>query len=123
MKNRKKEQLQSAGIDVDRTLERLAGNEILLKHFLQKFLTTPYYEKLITSIKEGDMTAALAASHALKGVSGNLSMIILYELLSSQVTALRLKDWEKAVGMMPKIIDAYVKITRAIEEAYEDASE
>ena len=46
----------------------------------------------------GDKDAALAASHTLKGVCGNLSMTALFDLLTRQVAAFRAGDWEGAGG-------------------------
>ena len=115
MEQEKKVRLQAAGMDVDRALERLVGNETLLERFLQKFLESPYLDELTAAIQDGDVSAAADASHALKGVSGNLSMITLFELLTTQLAAFRAEKWQKAVSMMPEITCIYEKLVQAIK--------
>ena len=65
----------------------------------------------------GDAEAALAASHTLKGVCGNLSMTALFDLLTRQVAAFRAGDWEGAVALLEQIDQAYARVTAAIREA------
>lgn len=114
MDNLRKNQLIDANIDVDAALERFMGNEALLERFLKKFLADENYKKLTAAIAENDKEAALTASHTLKGVSGNLSMTVLFDLLTCQVGAIRSDDWQSAVDMMPDITKAYDDIIKAI---------
>ena len=111
-----KEQLVSAGINVDSALERFMGNEALLMRFLKKFLDDPNYEKLCAAVDSGDQEAALTASHTLKGVCGNLSMEGLFDLLTCQVRAFREGAWEEAVGMMPEIRQRYSQVAELIRK-------
>ena len=113
----KKEALIEAGIDVDDVLGRFMGNEALLSRFLKKFLDDANYGKLLQAITERDADAAVAASHTLKGVCGNLSMTGLYDLLTRQVAALRDGNWDAAAGLMPEISQAYETIVLAIQRS------
>lgn len=110
----RKQQLSDANINVDAALERFMGNEGLLEKFLNKFLADENYKKLTEAIAANDKEAALTASHTLKGVSGNLSMTKLFNLLTCQVGAIRSDDWQGAVDMMPDITKAYDDIIKAI---------
>lgn len=113
----KKEALTGAGIDVEDALGRFMGNEMLFSRFLKKFTEDANYEKLSQAIAAKDAEAAVAASHTLKGVCGNLSMTKLHELLTRQVAALRGGDWETASGLMPEISQAYEIIILAIQRS------
>lgn len=108
--------LKQAGIDVDDALSRFMGNEGLLERFLGKFLNDQSYSKLCEAIESGDNEAALTASHTLKGVSGNLSMYILNDLLTRQVKAYRDGDPELAKSLMPEITAAYDNAVAAIKD-------
>ena len=110
----RKKQLSDANINVDAALERFMGNEGLLEKFLNKFLADENYQKLTDAIAANDKEAALTASHTLKGVSGNLSMTALFNLLVCQVGAIRSDNWQSAVDMMPDITKAYYEVVNAI---------
>lgn len=114
MEQNRKKRLEAAGMDVDGVLERLMGNEKLLERFLEKFLENPYYRNLTTAIEANNIQAALDASHALKGICGNLSMRALFDLLTMQVAAFRAENNQKAIDMMPEITEIYEKMIQAI---------
>lgn len=111
-----KERLEEAGIDVESALERFMGNEALLERFLKKFPDDPSYAKLTAAIEAGKQEEALIASHTLKGISGNLAMTGLFDLLTAQVAAFRADDWDEAVKLMPEISKSYETITAVIGE-------
>ena len=117
MDEARKQALGAAGIDVEAALARMMGSEALLARLLKKFLDDDNCEKLHSAIAAGDREAALAASHTLKGVCGNLSMTALFDLLTHQVTAFRADDWEGAVALLEQIDQAYARVTAAIREA------
>ena len=108
------EKLGAAGVNVDEALARLMGNETLFLRLLQKFLADKNYAKLVNALETGDAEAALAASHTLKGVCGNLSMTALFDLLTRQVAALRAGQWQEAVDMLAQIAPAYERVSGAI---------
>ena len=112
----KKQRLTAAGIDLDGALERFMGNEALLERFLKRFLQDENEALLSAALTGGDLDGALAASHTLKGVCGNLSMTALFDLFSRQVTALRAGDVALAAGMMAEICPALEKVRKAIRE-------
>ncbi|MGN0687407.1 MAG: Hpt domain-containing protein [Oscillospiraceae bacterium] len=107
--------LTNAGIDVDSAIGRFVGNKDLYARMLRKFLEEQSYNNLVNAIAENNESDALAASHTLKGLCGNLSLTHLFELFSEQVTLMRASEWDKAVGMMPEISKSYEEITTAIK--------
>lgn len=108
--------LTNAGVDVKSGLERFVGNEELYARMLKRFLEEPSYGRLVKAVQEQDKSEALAASHTLKGLCGNLSFMRLFELFSNQVALMRADEWEKAVGMMSDINESYDAMTEAIKE-------
>lgn len=110
------QRLKDAGIDVNDALNRFMGNESLLERFLNKFVADQNFKKLGEAIAAKDNEAALAASHTLKGVCGNLSMTVLSELLTKQVKAYRDGDPAAAESLMSEITAAYDKTVAAIND-------
>ena len=108
MDKAKKDRLTAAGIDVDGALER----------FLRKFPADPNYEKLTAAFAAGDYEEALTASHTLKGMCGNLSLTVLFSLLSRQVDLLRAEDWDGAAALLAEIGPARQAVLEAIEEVW-----
>ena len=118
MDQEKQKCLESVGIDVQGALGRFMNNEMLLERFLKKFLDDPNYGKLKEAQAAGDREGAVAASHSMKGVCGNLSMTSLFDLLATQVALLRAEDWAGAMALMPEIDGAYEKTCRVIRETF-----
>ena len=110
----KKEQLEQAGINVDDVLERFMGNETLLDRMLKGFLQDQNYAALCQAVEAGDASAALAASHTLKGLCGNFSMEEMSALVTKQVTLLRGDDFAGAAALMEPISKCYAGLTEAI---------
>lgn len=119
MDERKKSILTTAGIDVDSAMERFMGSEALFARLMKKFLEDANFDKLTDALTSGDMDAALHASHSLKGVCGNLSMTLLFDLLSRQVLAFRDGDTKAALALMPEITRIRGQIIQAIWEVFE----
>ena len=109
--------LENGGVDVQSLLDRCMGSEPLLLRLLNKFPADAPYTRLSSAMEAKDATAALEASHTLKGVCGNLSLTRLFALLDKQVQALRAGDMAGAQELMPHIAQAHATALRAIEES------
>lgn len=120
MDENKKERLAEAGIDVENALERFMGNEGLLERFLKKFLNDQNFSKLTVAIGEKKEQEALAASHTLKGVCGNLSMGRLYGLATEQVNLFRAGRWQEAADLMPQMSAEYETICETLRRELTD---
>lgn len=110
-----KAKLLEDGIDVDDAMERFMNNEKLLLRMLKKFKDDPSYGLLMDAYEKKDPKAALAASHSMKGVCGNLSIKALYELTAKQVDLFRHDEIEAAFAMTDEIIATYKKTIDAID--------
>ena len=79
---------EQLGGDVAQVERRLSG-ERLIGRFLAKFLDDSSFSDLCAAMEEGSRDRAFHAAHALKGVSGNLSLDRLYASSSQLAELLR----------------------------------
>lgn len=110
----RREALEAAGMDVGGALTRLMGSEALLERLLGKFAADDGCARLVAAAEKDDAEAALEAAHALKGVSGNLSMTRLYELTSRQCELIRGGDWPAARALVGDVVAARDALLAAI---------
>lgn len=108
--------LKNVGIDTDSAVERFMGNETLYAKMLKKFVDDNTFSSLLKAVAEDRKKDALDISHSLKGICGNLSLDLLYKLLSDQVTLMRNEQWEEAFGLMPEITESYNQIMETIRK-------
>lgn len=99
--------LKISGINVDEGLERFMGNESMFTRFLKKFPSDKNFGELKAAVAADDVDRAIRASHTLKGVCGNLSMTVLFGLLSDQIALMRGGKWDEAKALMPDIEEGY----------------
>lgn len=105
-----RKQLEKVGIDVEDAMQRFMGDTEAFLKFLKKFPSDPNYRKLEDAVVENAPDKAVSASHILKGVCANLSIMPLYVLLTKQIEYIRAKDWPAAADMMPEIRKEYRSI-------------
>ncbi len=86
------DQLKAAGANLDEGLARLAGNEELYLKLVKMTLENKGFEKLGEDLKAGNLEEAFQSAHALKGVTGNLSLTPLFDAICGIVEPLRVKD-------------------------------
>jgi HPt (histidine-containing phosphotransfer) domain-containing protein len=65
-------------IDIDSGLRRVAGSARIYVKILNSFLAAEELDKLTANLAAGDIEAATATAHGIKGMSGNLSLTKLY---------------------------------------------
>ena len=123
MTQERRERLEAAGIRVEEALERVMGSEALLERLLGRFSQDRNFSALEAALAAGDLEGAVAASHTLKGVCGNLSMTELYELFARQVEDLRQRDLDAARAVMGRICPAYAAVLSAIGESAADGTQ
>lgn len=87
--NKVLEELQAAGNDVPGALERFMGSEAMYLKFLGKLRQDETFSQLLAALEAGDVQAAFAASHTLKGLYGNLGLTELVALNTPVVESLR----------------------------------
>lgn len=108
--------LEAGGINIHGALGRFMGNEAMLEHYLQKFLTEKSYAGLEAAIAAGDREAAGIAAHSLKSVCGTLGCVAMQALVLRQEQCMRAGNWDEAVRMMPDIATSYRKICAVLHE-------
>ena len=81
--------LRAWGADVDEGLGRCMGMEAVYLRLAGTIQNEPGFEKLNDALAQSDWHAAFEASHALKGVLGNLSLTPLYDPMNELCELLR----------------------------------
>lgn len=90
--------LETYGADIKGIMERFVGDEELYETCFYSFLNDPSFQGIGSALKEENYEQAFECAHALKGVSGNLGLVPLYNDISNLVEKLRAKDY---VGLEP----------------------
>ncbi len=97
------EELEKAGINIETLIERLMGNEALIRKFMNRFSENENFSELETAIAKADWKTACESAHMLKGMCGNLSITKLFELFAEQVRLFRAGENQQAAAMMEEI--------------------
>ncbi len=66
-------------LDIEDGLARVRGNEKLYRRMLQLFLLSPEFDQMEEALQGGDYARASELAHAIKGLTGNLSLALLFE--------------------------------------------
>lgn len=118
MTDEMKNLLIDAGVEVDSVMERFMNNEALLERFMRKFKEDPNYKELLDAVEKKDTERAFAASHTLKGVSGNLSLGSLQNKVSEQCEMFRAGDFDSGAKMMDDVTREYQRVVSALDKIY-----
>ena len=86
------EGLNSFGANTAEGLGRCYQNEALYLRLVKMIPAEQNFDKLKNSLEQNDLDTAFEAAHALKGVTGNVSLTPLYEALSDITERLRVKE-------------------------------
>lgn len=111
-----KELLKKVDIDVEDAMERFLDNEELYVKFLWKFTEDENYEKMKEALKENNGEEAFKCAHTMKGVTGNLSINGLYQLLVPYVEYLRHGDVELAKEHLAELEEMFAASVEAIRK-------
>ena len=84
--------LKEYGANVDEGLSRCMNNEALFLKLVAIIPGEPNFDKLKESLEAGNLDAAFESAHALKGVTGNLSLTPLYDPLVEITELLRARE-------------------------------
>jgi HPt (histidine-containing phosphotransfer) domain-containing protein len=95
MEMKYKRQLLSAGTDLDSTLDRFMNNEDLYEKFLVKFLEDKNFSELKKNLELKKYEEAFINAHTLKGVSANLGLDAIYNVLIPMVEELRNNNYNE----------------------------
>ncbi|MCQ2523967.1 MAG: Hpt domain-containing protein [Lachnospiraceae bacterium] len=101
--------LLSLGVNIEETLERFVGNEGLYFRCLGKFIDDNNYSLLKEAIGNNDAENAFEAAHALKGVSANLGLSLLYKEVAQITEVFRARSMDYDESNLSKIDEEYKK--------------
>lgn len=105
-----------AGSSLDNALARLRREE-LIKKYLKMFLLDDNFSKLGPAVEAADWRAVFEATHALKGLAGNLELTNLFSVSSALCEEVRHGDpTGDAKAMYQAIADEYNKVSEAIKQ-------
>ena len=76
-------------IDIEQGLSRVRGNKSLYKRMLSMFIESKEISEFEKQINNGESEEASKTAHAIKGISGNLALSVLFDLSSDLVEELR----------------------------------
>jgi len=98
------EKLNEFGADTAEGLARCFGNEALYLQLVNMLPAEKNFAALEQAVADGDLNAAFEAAHALKGVTGNLSLTPLYEKACALTELLRAKKDADYAALTAEII-------------------
>lgn len=116
MTDTQKSKLEELGVNIDETLERFVGNEDLYLRCLNKLIDDKNYDNMKAAIANKDVTASFDSAHALKGVTANLGLDILYKEMRVITEVFRAGSLEYDAGNMDRINSAYDKVIDTIKD-------
>lgn len=110
------DELKSLGVDIEEALDRFMGNGALYEKMLNKLTAAVRDVQVLPFFEAGDHKTALENAHALKGVTGNLSITPLYKGYTEIVDELRADNPEKARKILDDILPVQEQIIACIEK-------
>lgn len=113
------EELKDLGVDVDGGLKRINGNEKLYIKLLGSFTKAIKTYDVQADFDENSCDEMIEKTHAIKGVSGNLSITPVYESYTKIVDLLRAGNIEDAKVIIREILPVQAKIVECIEKHME----
>ena len=106
--------LQIYGVDIQDGLKRFVNNTALYEKMLKKFPAAAAGLPVMEHFQSGDLDAAVANAHTLKGMTGNLSLTPLYEAYTQIVALLREGKPEEAQVLLIGIVPVQERIIACI---------
>lgn len=76
-------------VDTQAALARVGGNEAIYKKLLGMFVQSSEFAKMDEALENKDYPAAAEFAHAIKGITGNLSLPELFDLSTSLMNQMR----------------------------------
>ncbi len=101
-------------VDMESALARVRGNKKLYRRMLGLFLDGKEFSALEEALAQGDWAKAGDVAHAIKGITGNLSLPALFET-STQLMA-ELRQGPAARETIDSYRDAYEKTRVSVED-------
>ena len=109
------EDLKNYGANTEEGLARCMNNEGIYLRLVGMALSDPGFERLGDELASGDPKPAFETAHALKGMLGNLSLMPLYEPVSTLTEMLRGKGPGEDAGDWKSLYDEIMKQFEALK--------
>ena len=107
--------LQAFDVDIQDGLKRFVNNAALFERMLKKFPAASADLPVLPHFESGDLNAALANAHTLKGMTGNLSLTPLFNAYTDIVALLRESKPDQAKALLVSILPTQEKIVACIK--------
>ena len=114
MNENNRQLLEGCGIDYKEGVEKFLDEEELYCGLLVDFLTENTFDEAKRCLAESDTEGFLRAVHAMKSVTGTLSMNGLYRLCVESVDKLRSGDTKSAAELFERAYEVYEQISEGI---------
>lgn len=108
------EEMKAIGADTEDALSRFMGNDALYEKMLKKLPKVIEDTPVMSFAKSGDYETATSNAHALKGVTGNLSLTPLYSNYTTIVDLYRMGKNDEATALLSDTIELQQKFVDAI---------
>ena len=115
---------QRMGGGYEQAVKRLSG-EKMVERFIAKFLDDDSFSQLCKAMEENKRVEAFCAAHTLRGVSGNLSFIRLFDSASALTETLQVESEtipNAAEGPMEEVRKTYQSTVEAIRTYFKDSA-
>lgn len=108
--------LRDSGCDVDGAMNRMLNDENFFLHCVTMALDQPEYAKLGEALEKKDVTAAFEYAHALKGVTANVGLQPLYDVLVKIVEPLRAGNAENLLPEYQQLLEQRDHLSELISD-------
>lgn len=98
------EKFEAYGANTKDVMDRFMGDEEFLISCLDQFVEENEIERLKECIALKDYDGAFEAAHSLKGVTGNLGITPLFEIVSLLVEDLRMKAYDDVENKLQSVL-------------------
>ena len=110
------DELKAYGANITEGLQRCMNNESFYFRLVKMIPGDPNFQKLNDAMEDGDLDAAFAAAHALKGTLGNLALTPIYQPVTELTEILRNADGQADPGNLPERIMESFAALKALAE-------
>lgn len=108
------EEMEQLGADTKDAISRFMGKAELYEKMLKKFPSVVESTPVQPYAQSGDFDTAASNAHALKGVTGNLSLTPLYENYTKIVDFYREGEPDKATALLDETLELQQKFLDAV---------
>lgn len=110
------DELKTLGVNIDEATERFMGNVSLYEKMLGKLPDMIEHAGIQPDFDCNDYAGTTEKAHAIKGATGNLSIIPLYEAYTEIVSLLRNSQPEQAKIILQNILPVQNEIIACIKK-------